>query len=112
MTPEEFVQSIVDLVVKENLEIYKNLFNTTNKDSTRDLYWKEVLTFYQGLDESKRQVLFKIIKQIQIDTISNIFGILDGNSMLEGQLDDFDLEYNGQRLNDDLQSMLIEITEE
>lgn len=53
------------------------------KENTPD-YWKEVISFYRGCDANQREVFRSIIRQTIIDTISHVFGVLDGSSTLSG----------------------------
>ncbi|GAA4277706.1 hypothetical protein [Aquimarina mytili] len=112
MKPEKFVRNISDSVINENLNVYKDLFETTAIDTVSDEYWKEALGLYNELDSFQKEVLFKIIRQTQVDSISNILGILDGRLYLEGQSSDFELTYDGKKLNNDLQDIFLEIDEE
>lgn len=71
---EIFVKSLYESIVKENLKLYKNLYETTNVTPKTD---EESLT-----DENK-DILMRIIEQTMIDTISNMLGVIDGSSTLK-----------------------------
>ncbi|RAZ73476.1 transposase [Planococcus halotolerans] len=107
---EMFAKSLYDLIVRENLEDYKNLYKTAVVDAKTDPYYKDALNLYNSLPEDKRKILLKIIEQTMVDTISSILGIIDGsipvnekdsvepklflNSMdTEGELQDLFLEH-------------------
>lgn len=88
MTPEQFTKQIKKVVVEENNCIYKELFNTTDISTVTDEYWKEAQGLYDNLSKDERKTLLKVMKQVSLDTTSNIFGIIDGSS----PLDESDLE--------------------
>lgn len=113
MLPEEFVQQIKEEVITDNLNTYQDILKSTNTEEVTDNYWKEALIFYKKLEEKDQHILFKIIRQIQVDTVSNIFGVLDGTSWLENQNDDFVLteEGNSNPINRGLQDLFLESEE-
>ena len=47
------------------------------------------------------------MRQVMVDTLSNVFAVLDGVSMLSGQEEDFVLSHQGKRLNGDLQEIFL-----
>jgi hypothetical protein len=64
---------------------------------------------YQSLDEEQRRQFMDGIRQVMVDTLSNIFGILDGSTLLEKHRDYFHLTYGSepQELNGDLQDFFL-----
>jgi hypothetical protein len=80
---EIFVKSLFESIVEENLELYKNLYETTNVSPKINEYWRQTISFYDSLAEEKKAVLMKIIKQTMIDTVSNMLGVIDGSSTLK-----------------------------
>jgi|GEM_PF-3794311 len=50
--------------------MYRDLYAKTSIERVDDSYWRESLGLYNGLSEIEREVFFKVIKQIQIDTVS------------------------------------------
>ena len=78
-----FVKSLYESIIKENLEIYKDLYETTNVTSKTDDYWKKTIGFYESLTNENKVTLMKIIEQTMIDTISNMLGVIDGSSTLK-----------------------------
>lgn len=109
---EQFVKSLYKSIVKENLELYKSLFETTTvSDSTID-YWRKALGLYNSLGAENKDVLFKIIEQTMIDTISNMLGIIDGSSTLTGCSVEPKLFLNSIDTEGDLQDSFLEYIEE
>ncbi len=78
-----FVKSLYETIVKENLQLYKDLYETTNVNSKTDDYWKKAIGFYDSLTDENKITLMKIIEQTMIDTISNMLGVIDGSSTLK-----------------------------
>ena len=114
MKPEEFVKKIRQSVLDENIAIYKDLFETTEVDQASDPYWKEALDLFEKLGDKEKETLFKIMRQVSVDTISNMFALLDGVICLEEQDGDFSLtiENKQEQLNGDLQDIFLEIEED
>ena len=113
MTPEQFVNQIRKSVVEENLSVYKDLFSSTEVQNATDPYWQRALQLYAALNSERKDVLFEIIRQVMVDTISNVFAILDGVSQLSGQEGDFTLLANDppEQLNGELQDRFLEFEE-
>lgn len=76
---ENFVKSLNGSIIEENLEIYKNLYDTEVSDKTNE-YWRQAIGLYNSLSGEQQEILFKIIEQTKTDTISNVLGIIDGSS--------------------------------
>lgn len=113
MSPEDFVSQIRLAVVEQNNAIYKDLFGSTLPEAANDAYWKRALTLYHSLDEREQKVLFEIMRQVAVDTVSNLFGVLDGTTPLDNSDEEFLLtsEADGQRLNGNLQDLFLEAEE-
>lgn len=113
MKPIEFVKGLRNAVVEDNLSIYKNLFENTELNSVTDSYWKDALAFFNKLDFKDKEVFFKVIRQIEVDTISNILGVLDGVSWIEGQKGNFKLVVDNSNdvINGELQDKFLELEE-
>lgn len=111
-----FVKSLYESIVKENLLLYKDLYETTNVTSKTDDYWKKAVDFHDRLTDEDKDTFMNIIEQTMIDTISNLLGVIDGSSTLkdcslepkllldsidtEGELQDSFLEFIEERDND------------
>lgn len=113
MEAENFVNKIRQSVIDENTSIYKDLFETTAINQANDPYWQEALKLFGQLDDVQKETLFKIMRQVSVDTVSNIFAILDGVSSLENQDGEFTLSLDGdsQKLNGDLQDIFLSLEE-
>lgn len=109
MKSVDFVSQIRKIVINENINVYRDLFLNTDPDSVTDEYWIKALKFFNSIDESSRGIFFEIIRQIEIDTTSNILGILDGVSWLEDQDEEFllTMENSKEPINGDLQDIFL-----
>ena len=58
MQPEKFVEIIRTQIIKENLEIYKQILENGLNNSITDDYWKEVMPFFNKLNSNEKETLF------------------------------------------------------
>jgi hypothetical protein len=109
MNQSEIVSQIYDEVVNQNLAIYKRIFQTTEVSTASDPYWKSSLMLFQSLSAEQKETFFEIVRQTIVDTTSNLLGILDGSSRLEGQSKNFKLTWDSEteKLNEDLQDLFL-----
>ncbi|MBI3204444.1 MAG: transposase [Myxococcales bacterium] len=113
MTPEAFVAALRAAVIEENVDTYRELLASTSPETATDAYWRRALAFYRVLDEDQRAVLLDIMRQVAIDTVSNVLGILDGVSGGAATREDFVLVSASDecRLNGSLQDLFLEVTQ-
>lgn len=109
MTPHYLVAQIRASILEENHEMYRNLFNTTPMECATDAYWIDSLKLFSALDKEQKEVFLQVIRQIMVDTISNVFGVIDGVNPVGGENGEFFLTYDGdtEPLNGDLQSIFL-----
>jgi putative transposase len=114
MDTQCFIKGLYQSIVKENGAIYQNLFSATNVDKVKDDYWKEALRMYSELSDENKAILFKIIEQVQVDTVSNVLGILDGVVSLPEQEIKIKMSIEGtnESMNGVLQDLFLEYVEE
>lgn len=111
MMQKELVAAIYNSILLENIEIYKNLFETTKVGPKTTEYWKLSLGLYEKLTDDDKQVLMKIIEQIVTDTISNMLGAIDGSSTLADFESEIALVVDSQNVQGDLQDLFLEMVE-
>ena len=113
MNSEDFIKKIIgNGIVKTNLESYNEIFENTPIESVTDDYWRRLLNFYNLQNTQDKELIFEIIKQIQIDTLSSLFSFLDGNAFIEKNQEDFKLIYGSELLNGDLQDIFLSLDED
>jgi hypothetical protein len=110
MSPKDFVIGLHTTIVDENIEIYKNLFQNTVLENVSDPYWRNALVLFNTLSEEQRDIFFSVIKQVIVDTTSNLLGVIDGVSSFTGQENEFLLlaSDSHKSLSGDLQDLFLE----
>lgn len=108
---EKLVDSIYKSVVEENLELYDEILNTPLSEVT-DEYWKNVIMLYNKSDKADRKVIKKIFRQVIVDTVSTFLGILDGGSTLSDFEHEIKLTIDDNEIEESLQDMFLELSEE
>ncbi len=108
METEIFVQKLKDVIVDENLDTFRKIYETTviTDKIKQDPYWNDVLTFYKSLSEENRNILFSIIRQTIIDTGSTILGTIDGSVTLENVRGEFLLTYDDNTEGEQIDKLL------
>lgn len=101
MKADEFVAQIKKSIIEENTDIYHDLFENTQ--SATDPYWDRALGLYNSLSEHQRLVFFEIVRQTAIDSVSNVFAVVDGVTQIEGQDADIRLFCGADELSGQLQ---------
>lgn len=109
---EDFIKSVYKTIVQENKKIYIDLLNNTNKDEVSDEYWKQSSKLYNELSQDRKDVFISIIEQIIVDTVSNMFGIIDGSSTLHGCNAEPKLLLDGNDTEGELQDLFLEYVED
>ena len=112
MNAETLVNAVIESVLDKNTSFYRETL--THSEGATDPYWIAALAFYSSLSERQQDVVIRMMQQAVIDTISNIFGVLDGSSALPGMPERFRLTYGSspEKLNGDLQDLFIGEMEE
>ncbi len=109
---EVFVKSFYESIVKENLQLYKDMYETTTVTSKTDDYWSKTIGFYVSLTDENKEILMEIIEQTIVDTISNMLGVIDGNSTLKDYSSEPKLLLDSIDSGGELQDLFLEFIEE
>jgi len=108
MTPEQFSSGLMREIVDANSAIYRELYIKGRPEKSRIPWGRRALTLFHSLQPDQQEVLFEIMRQISVDTVSNVLAILDGGSPLKDSFEDYSLTYGGgEKLNGDLQSLFL-----
>lgn len=112
MKSEELVKIFNRDVIEGNLNLYRDLLDNTEEAS--DPVWKGILPIYINLSKEEKEVFIKFLKVVEINTLSHVLGILDGTNYIDNIKNDFILttENNSEKLNEDLQSLFLELIKE
>ena len=108
-TPKKFIVQLRAAVIDENVAIYRDLFASTSVEKASDPYWKRALTLFYALSPEQQVVFFEIVRQVAVDTTSNVLGVIDGVNALEDIDAELALVYGDDRqtLSGDLQSLFL-----
>ncbi|MRX72852.1 transposase [Bacillus lacus] len=109
---EIFIKSLYESIVKENLELYRELYETTKIGPKTDEYWKAAIGLCNSLTAENKDILIRIIEQTMIDTISNMLGIIDGSSTLKDCSLEPRLLLNSKYTEGELQDLFLKFIEE
>lgn len=95
---EQFVKAVYATVVQDALSDYKNMYEEEVSISDTELY-SQAIHMYQQMDPEQQKLMMHIIEVVMVDTVSHIFGVIDGSSPLNDSdmeatllLDDVDSE--------------------
>ena len=107
MTPQKFVSQLRKEVVDENAAIYRGLFLNTPIKKASDPYWKRALELFGHLSAEQKEVFHEVIRQVVVDTTSNVLGLVDGVNTLQDVNGELELRLDGKKISGDLQSLFL-----
>ncbi len=109
---EKFVENIYKTIVKDGIGEYEDLLENTSAEDATDKYWISALELYKKLSSEEKEKMLKFAELIMIDTISNVFGILDGSSTLAEETFEFEVKINGISTENELQDTFLGFIED
>lgn len=83
----ERIAKVLSDMILENQQIYQELFSNTELEKCSDNYMIKAINLYRSLNESNQEILLSIVKQVTIDTVSNLLGIFDGSVTIRDDLE-------------------------
>ena len=110
--------------ISENIAhaVYRELFiemlaqykkNLDNKiDEYKESSFCKVKNIFSKLDKEEKLNFLNFIKLVMADSVSTIFGVLDGTTFIEGLDEDFIVSYGGAEVQGYLQDYFIQKIEE
>lgn len=98
--------------IENALVDYRDMFENTDMSEATDPYFQTALQFFHELDDADREVLFSIIRQVMVDTTSNLFAIFDGVSDIPDQDGTFEVRIGDKDLAGSLQDQFLAAEEE
>ncbi|HMT54765.1 MAG TPA: hypothetical protein PKD16_16940 [Saprospiraceae bacterium] len=107
----EFVTAIRQRVVENDNKTYHDLLESD--DSPQDSVWRAIYSIYKSLSKEQQKDFLLFLRLIQTNTISHVFGILDGSTYLNNYRESFVLktESDNMVINGDLQDLFLEMEE-
>ncbi len=109
---EKFTKDVYNSLVLDRTDAYRRMYNSMTEETGGDEYWADLKEFYDTLSTRQKEVFFRVIKQTIIDSISGVFGVLDGSSNLSGTTYECDVMVDGVDMEHDLQDYFLSYVEE
>lgn len=109
---EKFTKDIYKNLVLDGVDAYQRMYDGMTADMDGDKYWTDLKAFYDTLSSPQKEVFFHVIKQTMIDTVSKVFGVLDGSSNLDGTTYECDVFVDSVDMDHDLQDYFLSYVEE
>lgn len=110
MTTKRVAQGFISHILEENTEYYVDTLNNLELEDVVGTFWFDVVNIYRKLPDESRGSIEQFIRQIMIDTLSNVLGVIDGGVDFPVELQLLD-EASGEKL-EDLQDQFLELIEE
>lgn len=108
---KRFVESVYRTIVEEGKSTYKSLYEDTKISEKTIEYWKNAVTLYRSLNAEQQTIFMNILEQTMIDTVSGVFGVLDGSGTLSGGEFECDVKINGASTEEGLQDAFLAFVE-
>ena len=109
---ETLMKRVYASMIEQDLESYRALFNEPVEGDDIIDYWKDAWAFYGALDECQKEIFFSILKTVMTDTVSTVFGALDGTVGIDDEDWNFQVSVNGIDMTGELQDLFLEHVEE
>ena len=109
---EKFIEKLYKAIIKDGIDEYKDVLETTDLKDVTDKYWKKSLALYKSLTPDNREKMLKFAELVMIDTISSIFGVLDGSSSLQEESFECNVSINGASTENELQDTFLAYVED
>lgn len=109
---EKFIEKLYKAIIKDGIDEYKDLLGNTNLEDATDKYWEKSLDLYKSLTADNREKMLKFAELVMIDTISNIFGVLDGSTSLPEESFECKVSINGNSTENELQDTFLAYVED
>ena len=111
MFKEEFIKRLYDTIVDDEISYYRKEYNSTIiNDKTHEFTIKS-LDLYNSLSVRQKEFFFDIIRTVMIDTLSGVFGVIDGSTGLNGGNMDIKMYIEGEDTEEELQDTFLEFVE-
>jgi len=112
MAVEQFVSAFKSGVVDDNMRAYAEVVATRTADDVADAHWKRALGLFSSASPEQRDIIFAVMRQVAVDTVSSVFGVLDGVSAIEGLPGEITVTYGGETVSGELQDYFLSLEEE
>ncbi len=109
---EKFIKELYKDIITEGIDHYRDSLENNNSKDAIVRCWISALELYEQLSSEQRGKMLDFAEIVMIDTISCVFGILDGISTLGDGKWEFDVKINGVDTEDELQDTFLEYVED
>lgn len=104
MDADRFVRQLRKDVIDAEVDLYRDLFESNDNQTAGDAYCSEIRSLYASLNKDQKETLLKIVRQVSVDTLASLLGIIDGLSYFEGASNQLRLTvHDKNKLSGDLQ---------
>jgi len=105
MKPEDFVSAVRRVWLANALDRYKRILTDTPRNPAADTVWqKQILPCWDTLDDRQRDGVLKFVRLAMVETISDMFVLVDNLGGFNEFRDKFHLVYGDEceRVSGDL----------
>lgn len=109
---ELVVTSLLSILLDDTLEYYKIHLSDSSEPTNDDDPFARARSIITKLSDKDQEKIFNFLRIVIVDTMSTIFGTIDGSRFPPNISGDFILEYDGDEIQGSLQDELIAKAEE
>jgi hypothetical protein len=97
---EKFVKELKEVIVEDNLRLYAKFVHEKDPNQIKSEEWRKFMAAVGSHDaEGAVSVVFR---QVLVDALANVLGVLDGSSTLPSMRGEFRITYDGELLDKSL----------
>ena len=96
MKPENFVRVIRTEIIDDLVENYANIFSNTKIEKCSDISMKKIIEFWQGSDDSTKEILKSLIRLGSQNSVANLLGVIDNVSFIGDFTESYQLVVNNE----------------
>ena len=103
MKPEDCVAGVKEEIVEGGLSVYKEAYANPR-------VLTEAVSLFNRLSAEEKEIFFRILRGVLVDTVAGLFALLDGTFLLMKQNDDFKLvclDNPNEQINGDLMDIFL-----
>lgn len=105
MNRNELVREVAKEIILRGSQIYRDLYENPKVLAPE-------IELFRAMDAEQKAVFFKVLRDVQVDTLASFFSFLDGEYLVDGQTQDLVLCFEnepGRKLNGELADLLLEV---
>ncbi|MBG3079705.1 hypothetical protein I4632_05620 [Proteus mirabilis] len=109
---ELVINEIYKELFEDNFKLYSERLNRQVQESQHKGSFSQVNKIFVNLSEKEKQSVIDMMKIVMTDTASTIFGTLDGTHFVNNINKDFQLIYDDEEIQGDLQDHFLALVED